>query len=448
MTAKPIKEAVTVVFKCQEKIYAIKRQNFLRAFPGYTAFPGGQVDKADAHHGAGQSMPTLFRPFAKNLMQALCREVQEELDFDLLAYARDNKVLALTELGIALTPEFNPYRFKTFFFLIELSAEISFHPDSNEISQGQWQSAQQWMRDFSQNRIMAVPPTVKVFKALAQDPPVRQGLDLNLTYDPQREVPMIESLAGVKQFLPLSNTFPPALRTNCFLIGKKLIDPSPKDQHEYKKLKNSVTKFPIQEIFLTHHHPDHHEHAVQLALELKIPMGMSADTYQRILGKWGGDYFQQVAIKFYKEGDTLTTVEEKAIKIFSVPGHDAGQLALAPQDNTWFLVGDLIQTVGTVVIGAPEGDMQEYFNSLERIIALNPSFIIPSHGIATGGVQRLQATLEHRQMREQQIVTLLKTGATEEQILQTLYPTIAASLQKYARKTIRAHLNKISTSSL
>ena len=68
-------------------------------------------------------------------------------------------------------------------------------------------------------------------------------------------VPMIEPVKGIKQFLPLSNTFPPANRTNCFLIGDTdgfgvLIDPSPKNEKELSKLYQSISHYQISEFFL------------------------------------------------------------------------------------------------------------------------------------------------------------------------------------------------------
>ena len=65
MTIK-IKKAVSVILKYKDEIYYIKRQNFLRAFPGYTAFPGGKVDKEDL-----------------DLIHTVKREIQEELQFEL-----------------------------------------------------------------------------------------------------------------------------------------------------------------------------------------------------------------------------------------------------------------------------------------------------------------------------------------------------------------------------
>jgi len=52
---------------------------------------------------------------------------------------------------------------------------------------------------------------------------------------------------------------------------------------------------------------------------------------------------------------------------------DEGQLALMPDNRAWCIVSDLIQGVGTVVIAAPEGNMKKYFESLERVIALDPA---------------------------------------------------------------------------
>ena len=40
-------DAVSIVITCGNEIFAIQRQNFLKAFPGYWAFPGGKVEVGD-----------------------------------------------------------------------------------------------------------------------------------------------------------------------------------------------------------------------------------------------------------------------------------------------------------------------------------------------------------------------------------------------------------------
>ena len=102
---------------------------------------------------------------------------------------------------------------------------------------------------------------------------------------------MIESIFGVKQFMPLSNTIPPANRTNSFLIGDResgafLVDPSPKDLVERDKLIYTLRNFGVDAIFLTHHHGDHHEFAPVIAKKLNIPLYCSQDSFHRIKNIW------------------------------------------------------------------------------------------------------------------------------------------------------------------
>src|SRR3546814_809639 len=137
---------------------------------------------------------------------------------------------------------------------------------------------------------------------------------------------------------------------------------------------------------------------------------MSEDTQQRLFAKKGMDYFQGLAVHHYREGDVICRWLGRPVKVYEVPGHDEGQLALMPDDLAWCIVGDLIQGIGTVVIAKPEGDMRKYFATLERLIALNPRVIIPSHGMALGTVYRLEETLKHRRQREQQVLSLWREG--------------------------------------
>jgi len=287
---------------------------------------------------------------------------------------------------------------------------------------------------------------IKVIETLGKDPASTKIEDLNFHYDSEHFVPYIESLKGVRQLMPLSNTLPPANRTNAFLIGdtdpKILIDPSPKDEVEYQKLKNTLNLFGVHQIFLTHHHPDHHQYSTHLAREYKVPMMMSEDTFKR-LTKINSDYFEGIEIKLLKEGDLLTDWCGRKVKIIEVPGHDAGQLAVAPEDMSWFLAGDLFQGIGTVVIGDDEGDMAKYFATLEKVILLNPKVVFPSHGIGLGGVSIIEKTLEHRKMREQEILVLHQQGKTPEQMLEVIYAQVDKRLWPYARKNIDKHLEKL-----
>lgn len=281
--------------------------------------------------------------------------------------------------------------------------------------------------------------------------------------DEQRQIPVIpalEPVEGIDQLLAVSFIFPGEFvhRTNCFLIGDKwanklIIDPSPSDADEYQRLVNSLYFFnyTYSDIFITHHHPDHINFAQQLARDFSIPIIISEDSFQRLLKKFGQDSFENITIKLAREGDVVTHWNGQEVKVYEVPGHDEGQLALAPASMTWFLVGDLIQGEGlepgsrasTVVIGTEEGDMRKYFRTLERIIQLNPKYLLPSHGLVLESVAPLEKTLKHRKEREQAILKLFKEGKKPEQMTKVLYKIVNKALWPLALENIKAHLKKL-----
>ena len=104
---------------------------------------------------------------------------------------------------------------------------------------------------------------------------------------------------------------------------------------------------------------------------------------------------------------------------------------------------DLFQSVGTVVVGGDEGDMAKYFSSLEKVIALNPKVIFPSHGIGLGSVHKLKKTLKHRRAREAVILEHAKKGMDVEAIFDVIYEGLEARLKIYAVATIEKHLQKL-----
>ena len=441
-----IKDSVSAVFLCQGKIFVIRRQDTLAAFPGYVSFPGGKVDSNEARRPWKGDLAS----FDPKKISALVREIREELHYDL---ASSEEILQVQEYATAQSPEFSAQKFFTTFYLIRLKVCIPFKVDPGEIQEAFWATPQDFEKDYQASKILAVPPTVALVRSLLEGPADRKNRGpfcLDHLFCAEEEVPYVEMLGGVRQLLPLSNTFPPANRTNAFLLGEPgtkqvLIDPSPQDSSELQKLYATLKKrgASVDEIFLTHHHRDHHEHAPEMARFWKIPMGMSLETSQRIRRLWGEGYLKGLALHLYEEGDTLATLRGEEVRLLSVPGHDAGQMAPYVESGKWMIVGDLIQSVGTVLIGGDEGDMQAYFASLEQVIKMNPKVVFPSHGMPLGGVAHVKRTWEHRKFREQQILGYLEEGKEKEEILELVYEGLSPSLLPYARMTLDAHLQKI-----
>lgn len=436
-------DAVSIVLTFENEIFIIQRQNFLKAFPGYWAFPGGKVEMDDDKISIADHS---FAKFDQKLIGAVIREGEEELGLNLKDWFLNGKINSWHFLGLAVTPDFNPLRFATHFFKIDLKEKPDFIVDTNEALKANWMKAQELLDLYHQGEVLAVPPIIKVIRDLGENISLTEIQGLNFDYNAEFEVPYIENLKGMIQLMPLSNTLPPATRTNAFIIGDKvklLIDPSPKDEAEYIKFKKTLTRFEVSAIFITHHHPDHHQYAPRLAREMGLKIMLSDYTYQKLLKK-DSDYFSETEVEFVTDGEKVTTWLGQPVYVHEIPGHDEGQLALAPKNMNWFLAGDLFQGIGTVVIGGEEGDMKKYFQTLEKIIALNPKVVFPSHGIGLGGPNILQKTLEHRKLREEQIFSAHQKGLTPEQMLKEIYADISEKLWPYAMENINKHLIKLS----
>ncbi len=437
-------DAVSIVLTCGEEIFAIQRQNFLSAFPGYWAFPGGKVEKDDEQFFIEHELTKSIDP---RLFGAAVREGQEEIGIDLRKEISEGRVASVDFLGLAITPDFNPYRFSTYFFKIDFKTKVEFTIDQNEAAIAEWTNCKSLLERFNHGKILAVPPVVKVIETLGHRPETRLISDLNFAYDHAENVPYIESLKGMRQIMPLSHTLPPATRTNAFLIGdegspKILVDPSPRDDEEYRKFKNTLALFGFDKILITHHHPDHWERTDLLAKEMNVPVLLSEYTLNRITEK-RPDYFKGITTQILKDGDVVTKWVSNDVIVMSIPGHDEGQVALYSEDLSWFLAGDLFQGIGTVVIGGDEGDMKKYFNTLEKIIKLSPKVVFPSHGIGLGGTSILEKTLGHRKLREQQILALHQEGLMPEEMLGKIYSEVSKELWPYALENIHKHLQKL-----
>ena len=66
---------------------------------------------------------------------------------------------------------------------------------------------------------------------------------------------------------------------------------------------------------------------------------------------------------------------------------------------------------------------------MQRMIDASPQEInFPSHGIAWGGIDKLQVTLDHRKRERAASLKPFNEGKTEEEMLQTIYEGVDSKL--------------------
>ena len=437
-------EAVAAILVHEGEVFVIKRQPHLRAFPGYYAFPGGKIDATD---DVRQIQHDLILDHPDVHMNALFRELSEELEFDLETAVNAGEVKEVSLFGTAITPAFERIRFSAYYYKIVLGKKPAFKLDENEISEGNWGMAEYLCERYLSGQALMVVPMRNTLFRLAQSISARNCEPFNVEI-PAGELACIELIDGLRTFPVPSNTLPPANTTNALLLGDEgemqvLVDPSPVSGEVYLQLVQTLSARLLDSILISHHHPDHHERAFVLACERNIPVLMSRITRERIENDFGADYIANARIKIIAEGAEITRWKGQLVRAYELPGHDDGMLGLAPDNLAWFFVADLVQSLGSIVIPDEGGDLVDYLDSLKRVIELNPDVILPSHGIATGGIEILKQAFAHRMQREEQIRPLHLAGASTEEILNSVYPGLSEEFTSLATQTIHQHVRKL-----
>jgi len=109
------------------------------------------------------------------------------------------------------------------------------------------------------------------------------------------------------------------------------------------------------------------------------------------------------------------------------------------------IAGDTILGTGTSVISPPEGDVSAYLDALERLKRFPARIIAPGHGpMIANPRQKIDEYIDHRLMRERQIVQQLQSGPKSvEELVAEIYKDVDPKLHGAAGWSVCAHLTRL-----
>jgi glyoxylase-like metal-dependent hydrolase (beta-lactamase superfamily II) len=145
------------------------------------------------------------------------------------------------------------------------------------------------------------------------------------------------------------------------------------------------------------------------------------------------------------DGDVIRA-GDGTLTVLHTPGHAADHACFWDADRGYLYAGDMVLAETTVMIPAGRGgNLRQYLGSLERLAALRPSRIYPGHGdVITSPLEIIGRYLEHRHMRERQILDCLELGVVDvNSIVNRIYPRLSEALRRAATLTVEAHLEKL-----
>lgn len=232
--------------------------------------------------------------------------------------------------------------------------------------------------------------------------------------------------------------------TNSYLISTDwsacvVVDPGPADAGHLATL---VSIAPVALILITHRHPDHTEAARRLHETTGAPVRALDPAFCH----GGGAVLLPGGIE----------CAGVCIDVVPTPGHTDDSVSFhLPDDGPRgsMLTGDTILGAGTTVIAHPDGDLEEYFESLNVLESYGDVTVLPGHGPQLPALDEVARRYRaHRLERLAQVAAVRRDLGPEVQgddlvqaIVDRVYSDSPAQVRSAAEKSVAAqcaHLDR------
>ncbi|MDP9966382.1 glyoxylase-like metal-dependent hydrolase (beta-lactamase superfamily II)/8-oxo-dGTP pyrophosphatase MutT (NUDIX family) [Variovorax paradoxus] len=276
-----------------------------------------------------------------------------------------------------------------------------------------------------------------------------------LDWQSERAVPLLRNVQRLTAPNPGAMTGP---GTNSYIVGDAatgylVIDPGPNDAAHIDRLWRA-TEGNIRMIVCTHSHADHSPGAAPLQALCKAKpqiLGLSSAPTARSSARFAAerelrDGERLVVSGSTAEGEPVT----HTLRAIHTPGHAANHLCLVLEEDGLLFSGDHILNGSTTVVDPPDGDMNAYLDSLDKLDAACEAggidFILPAHGHVIGSARSAIAQLKaHRLKREAKIAAAMQRlpGGTPDDWLPLAYDDVPERMWPVAARSLAAHVARI-----
>ena len=459
------------------EIYLVHRSPRLRFMGGFWAFPGGTVmeedygkpkawgeDRAFLYCGLRELFEEtgiLLGDAAKNLSKTRQDEIRRRLlnneipeSWLALVHSCNVKDNELLPVCLITTPPYAPVRYRTSFMHASLPDGTEPVIEEGELVNGEFFTPDAALRAWERGKMQIAPPNLLLLRLISA-----HGLP-DFFHEARMQTESFENgsllpvyfTPGILMAPQKTPTLPPATTTNTLIVGRDklfVLEPATYEQEEQQRLFEKMDEFiargkHFESILLTHHHLDHVGAVTAVSRRYNLPVRAHPLTYDRI----PEGYIRGESLN---EGDRidLGTAPDGSpdwhLRVIETPGHAPDHICYLESRYHAAIVGDMLSTVSTIVIDPPDGHMQTYLCSLERLLDYPINTLYPSHGpVHLNGSKLIRKFLDHRLEREHKLMrALTTTPRTVEDLLPDAYDDVAEEVYPVAARSLLAGLIKL-----
>jgi endoribonuclease LACTB2 len=188
---------------------------------------------------------------------------------------------------------------------------------------------------------------------------------------------------------------------------------------------------------ITHHHSDHSGNLKWAHDELKAQVIVPKKGVPLLKGRLPRGYTT------FSDEEPIELDGSLKVRVLQTPGHSVDSVCYYIEEEGILFTGDTLLGSSTTTVH----DLGDYRRSLRRLLDLpNLKVICPGHGaLVHDPRERLQQYVNHRDMRERQIIAAMKEGGplSSWEIMLRLYPEIDTRLRRAADNNVRSHLRQL-----
>jgi ribonuclease/clavin/mitogillin len=200
----------------------------------------------------------------------------------------------------------------------------------------------------------------------------------------------------------------------------------------------AIERAEVALIGITHHHFDHSGNLKWMREIYKADV-LVHDKGVPLLE----DRLPEEGVRTLADGETLDLGSGVRPRVLFTPGHSVDSVCYYLEEEGVLFTGDTMLGGSTTTVG----DLFDYRGSLQHLLELpNLQVICPGHGpLIHNPRERIQEYIDHRDMRERQILDALADGEAHSswEIMLAIYPEIDTRLRRAADGNVQTHLRKL-----